>query len=181
MKKIKDRLSHLTSHLPARHRFTKADAGGSFQRGFTLIEIILVIALIGIASSVVITLVNPVQQFRKSNDARRKADLRQIQAAFEIYRADQGVYPSQGADPGFVCNSPLTVATTTYIQKIPCDPKNTGQFIYHYTSNGTTYTLVACIENVNDTQKDQPNAINPATGTTYCDGTTGSSYTLTNP
>lgn len=144
----------------------------SFQKGFTLVEIVLVIALIGLTGTLLVSLVDPVQQFKKSNDAQRKADLRQLQAVFELYRADQGDYPATLPS----CGSPLTAGTTTYLQKVPCDPKNTGQFTYQYTGGGNTYTLIACLENVRDPQKDATNNAASCTG-----GTTNWSYTLTNP
>lgn len=152
------------------------------QTGFTLIEIVLVIALIGITGTLLISLVNPVQQFKKSNDAKRKADLKQLQAVFELYRADEGEYPD--ALPS--CGNPLvSPGGTTYLQKIPCDPREgTSQFSYHYErQTANTYTLVACLENVNDPQRDLPPTF-PGDGnnTTYCTGgTTNWSYTLTNP
>ena len=144
-----------------------------YERGFTLIEIVLVITLIGLMATLLISLVDPVRQFQKSNDARRKADLHQIQAVLELYRTDQGQYPAVLP----ACGSALTGGTTTYLQKIPCDPKNTGQFQYQYTSSGAnTYSLVACLENVRDPQKDATNDSVHCTG-----GTTNRSYTVTNP
>lgn len=148
-----------------------------FTAGFTLIEIVLVIALIGVVATLLVSLVDPVRQFKKSNDAKRKADMHQLQAVFELYRADQNQYP----DILPPCGSELLVDTTVYMKKIPCDPKNSGQLQYSYVRlTPDTYTLTACLENVSDPQKDEPNAINPSGGT-YCDGTTGWSYTLTNP
>ncbi|HSA84275.1 MAG TPA: prepilin-type N-terminal cleavage/methylation domain-containing protein [Patescibacteria group bacterium] len=142
-------------------------------RGFTLIEIVLVIALIGVTASVVISLVNPVQQFKKANDAKRKADLTQLQAALELYRADQDTYP----DSLPACGSSLVGGTATYLQRIPCDPRNTGQFMYNYERlTFNTYQLIACLENTTDINKDATN------NTTYCEGdTTNWSYTVTNP
>ncbi len=146
-------------------------------KGFTLIEIIVVITIIGLMATLLITLVNPAKQFQKSNDAKRKADLHQIQAVLELYRSDQGQYPA--ALPA--CGSALTAGTTTYLQKVPCDPKNTGQFQYQYTSpTASTYSLIACLENVTDPQKDATNAPNTSGGT-YCNGTSAWSYTLINP
>lgn len=156
--------------------------GNSFQKGFTLVEIVLVIALIGLTASLLVTLVDPVQQFRKANDSQRKADLRQLQAVFELYRADQaqGQYPP--ALPG--CGTPLTGGTTTYLRKTPCDPKNTAPFIYRYTYTAATntYTLTACLENVKDPQRDLPPTFPAGNNATICpSGTTDWSYTLTNP
>jgi prepilin-type N-terminal cleavage/methylation domain-containing protein len=151
----------------------------SRSSGFTLIEIVLVIALIGLTSTLLISLVDPAQQFRKSHDAQRKADLRQLQAVVELYRADQGQYPTT-----LPCNGSLTSGTVTYLRKIPCDPKNTLQFVYRYTSPApnNTYTLTACLENVRDPQRDLPPAFPAGNNALICTGgTTNWSYTLTNP
>lgn len=160
----------------------------SIQRGFTLLEIILVMALLGIIATTIMTLIDPVLQFKKSNDAKRKSDLRQVQAALELYRADEGAYPVSGSFPPLpllTCGAPLASATTTYLQKVPCDPRNNGNLIYRYGSDGTTYTLRTCLENVNDVDKDGTNAtyVSGASTIYYCDslGKASWSYTLTNP
>lgn len=141
------------------------------KRGFTLIELLVVVAIIGILSS--FAFANYVGARSRARDAQRKADLRQLQSAFELYRADQGAYPTS---PLPACGSPLVSGGATYIQKIPCDPQNTGQHIYRYAVSGSTYSLVSCLENVNDAQKDTAN------NGTYCTGgTTNWSYTLQNP
>ena len=158
------------------NKLSMARTKWKYLRGFTLVEIVLVIALIGISATTIISLVNPVQQFKKANDAKRKADLTQIQAALELYRADQNFYPNSLP----ACGSALIVGTTTYIQRVPCDPRNTGQFRYTYVGipavNPTTYSLFACLENTADPAKDTSN------NATYCTGgTTNWSYTLRNP
>lgn len=146
----------------------------STSDGFTLIELVIVIGIIGILTAAIIFLLNPVLQLQKARDGTRKADLRQIQSALEIYRSDQGNYPNTLPS----CGSALTGGspTITYMQKIPCDPKNTGQYIYRYTSSGITYSLFACLENVNDPQKDSSNNASYCTG-----GTTNWSFTVINP
>lgn len=141
------------------------------QEGFTLIELLIVIAIIGILTTLL--MVNFIGIRQRARDAERKSDLRQIQAALELYRADTGTYPSS---PLPACGAALTNNGTNYMTKIPCDPLNSGEFIYSYTSTGTTYDIFACLENVNDSQKD------PSNNSTYCSGgTTDWSYTVINP
>jgi general secretion pathway protein G len=142
----------------------------SFQEGFTLIELLVVIAIIGILTA--LSTVNYIAVKARARDAQRKSDLHQIQAALELYRSDQGGYPATNE---IACGQPLSAANVTYMQKIPCDPSNVGQLVYTYVVTGNGYNLIACLENVNDTQKDATNDTN------HCSGTSNWSYTLTNP
>jgi len=139
------------------------------KRGFTLIELLVVIAIIGILSSFL--LANFVGVRQRARDGVRKSDLRQIQAALELYRSDKGSYPTALNNCGGTIDDGGNPAVV-YMKKIPCDPS--GGAPYAYSSSGTTYSLIACLENGNDSQKDTTN-VSP------CNGTTNFSYTLTNP
>ena len=135
-----------------------------------MIELLLVLAIIGILTSFLVA--NLIGAKARARDAQRKSDLRQIQAALELYRADQNVYP-----PLPSCGSQLSANGTVYMQKIPCDPLTKNSYIYALQNGGTTYSLTACLENGNDSQIDTKNGgtNNPAcTQGTY-------SYTVNNP
>jgi prepilin-type N-terminal cleavage/methylation domain-containing protein len=64
-----------------------------YNRGFTIIEMIVVIAIIGIIASVVFF--NVVSGTKKSRDVDRQADLRTLQSAIELYKQRYGRYPAQ--------------------------------------------------------------------------------------
>lgn len=148
--------------------------------GFTLIELITAIAIIGILSSIVVT--NVLGVMKKTRDGQRKADLRQIQSALELYRADQGVYPE------ILKNCPSTGTATglgnsdcsrTYIETIAADPLTKIDYFYEPILVGSQYLrydIVACLENFNDPQ------IDSTSNTDVCSDTeTQKSYTLKNP
>lgn len=61
------------------------------QKGFTLIEILVVIAIIGILASVVLAALNSARS--KARDAQRKETLKQISRAAELYYNDNLAYP----------------------------------------------------------------------------------------
>lgn len=61
------------------------------RRGFTLIELLVVIAIIGLLASIVLASLNTAR--RKSRDARRISDVRQIQLALELYFDGSQEYP----------------------------------------------------------------------------------------
>ena len=136
------------------------------SRGFTLIELLVVIAIIGILASLLVA--NFINVRERSKDAQRKSNLRQIQSALELHRADEGNYPS--GSPGLK-NCPVSgtktnlgnaAATanpcgTIYMKKIPLDPSgvtyyNSGN--YYYGTASTGYLLVACLENPNEQLSD---------------------------
>ena len=158
----------ISKRLPIRN--WKLEIGNS--AGFTLIELLVVIAIIAILASLLMSNFIGIRQ--RARDAQRKSDLQAIRSALEYYRADIGAYPATASFP--TCGSPLTGTvsgnTVTYIQKVPCDPTSASG--YQYTLTGTSYTLRACLENLNDANKD-------ATNNAFCTGgTTNISYTLQN-
>jgi prepilin-type N-terminal cleavage/methylation domain-containing protein len=61
-------------------------------RGFTLVELLIVIALIGILSVAVLSTINPIEQANKARDAKYKNDAAEILNALERYYASQQKY-----------------------------------------------------------------------------------------
>ncbi len=113
------------------------------QKGFTLIELLVVIAIIGMLSSVVLASLNGART--KSRDARRAADLRQIQTAIELYANDNnGSYPPRIGGDSTVTIS-LAVLLPTYISTIPQDPKGPDNmnYGYRYCTNANGYAILA--------------------------------------
>ncbi|MCL4353497.1 prepilin-type N-terminal cleavage/methylation domain-containing protein [Patescibacteria group bacterium] len=131
------------------------------KNGFTLIELLIVVAIISILAALLMANFIAVRQ--RARDAQRKADLRQMQSAAEMYRSDYGSYPTaipncspsncsqQGCSPPSLMDASCT--KQTYMARVPQDPAGSGYWnggYYWYTSNGSTYTLGACLENTND-------------------------------
>jgi prepilin-type N-terminal cleavage/methylation domain-containing protein len=104
----------------------------SSARGFTLIELLVVIAIIGLLSSIVLASLSSARQ--KSRDARRLADIRQLQTALELYANDNGgTYPGTGGtwydnscDPSF---ANFTSLVSNYY-KLPADPGSKCMWYY---------------------------------------------------
>src|SRR4030042_4305761 len=65
--------------------------------GFTLIEILIVVMLIGILSGVMLRVINVQGVRSKSRDSQRTSDLAKIQTAFELYYTDSRQYPNSGS------------------------------------------------------------------------------------
>jgi len=151
-------------------------------KGFTLIELLVVIAIIGILASFAIASFTSAQA--KGRDSRRKADVDAIKKALELFHSDTtgaAFYPQGMGTP-----TGSTLTTPGFIRAYPSDPSSATLF-YTYTASGgictagnnlvsnancTSYSLVACLENANDPQRD---------GTDTCAAATTVSYTITNP
>ncbi len=111
------------------------------KKGFTLIELLVVIAIIGILASVVLASLNSARA--KSRDARRIADVKQIQLALELYADSHSqVYPQEStwvADlEGATC-----AGSGACISKVPVPPAGVSGFTA-YAYNAADSTAAAC-------------------------------------
>lgn len=126
--------------------------------GFTLVELLIVVVLIGILAAMVIVFINPVAQFQKARDAQRKSDLSQIQKVLEAYYDDNGKYPpTSGSGIVLPCAGAWRINPPTgciewdsvwsaYNTTIPKDPLLPGTYAYWASSDGQTYRLYTSLE-----------------------------------
>lgn len=68
------------------------------QKGFTIVELLIVIVVIGILAAITIVAYNGVQQ--RARDAQRKSDLATIAKSLELYNIDKGNYLYTGSGCG---------------------------------------------------------------------------------
>ncbi|MDP2676442.1 MAG: prepilin-type N-terminal cleavage/methylation domain-containing protein [bacterium] len=106
------------------------------KEGFTLIELLVVIAIIGILASVVLASLNSARL--KSRDARRIADIKQIQLALEL-SFDANIGTGQGY-PALLSS----LSTDGYIASVPNDPLS-APYTYER-CNATMYHVGAALE-----------------------------------
>ena len=109
------------------------------RKGFTLIELLVVIAIIGILASVVLASLNSAR--RKSRDARRIADIKQIQLALELYFDANQSYPTLAQGTAILttgCSGP-----SACIPVVPKDPQNSATS-YNYAAIPVGCATGAC-------------------------------------
>ncbi len=128
------------------------------NKGFTLVELMVVMVIIGILAG--LTLTAFVGSRKTARDGKRKADLEQIRSALEMYRADKGQYPP--LDGGGWCtqiSNPTypqvkNALEAGYIASVPQDPLYAGTYqdYFYRRINNSQYALYAELEtlNVND-------------------------------
>lgn len=134
------------------------------QNGFTLVELLIVIVIIGILASLIFANFAGVRQ--RARDSQRKSDLKQIQTALELYRADSRTYPCFATGCGWSIVSRLSEAipplSPNYISKIPDDPvyhdPDYRGYCYSVTNDKSKYTIFANLENTNDSDAKNPKA-----------------------
>lgn len=123
------------------------------RKGFTLIEMLIVVAIIGILAGAVLVGLGPVQ--RGGRDSRRIADLRQVQNGLELYFNKCGYYPGGPAASGCTGFSQISgwsslvnslTQSAIGVNNVPNDPSAGRNYFYGTDSAGSGYVLGAILE-----------------------------------
>jgi prepilin-type N-terminal cleavage/methylation domain-containing protein len=137
------------------------------KSGFTLVELVVVMAILAIIIVITVGVFNPVAQMNKVYDVRAKKDVNRIKIAFEEYANDnKGCFPivNESGDPlGLLsdagCN---TDAFAPWLSTWPCNPKGKHYLIYTEPKACPSWFKVATkLDNLKD--MDIPVGISPST------------------
>ncbi len=136
------------------------------NKGFTLIELMVVISIIALLSSVVLASLKEVRD--KAIAQKFKSEMQQFISALELYRTNVGNYPYEGLNSGIsprwgklnndssssnIATSLETFLVPKYLSKLPSVPKNsytqTSSAWFFYVNNTVQNSYkVACADDV---------------------------------
>ena len=118
------------------------------KKGFTLVEVLLVIVIVAILAAIVIVAVNPGRQISQANNTQRRSDVSTILNAANQYAID-----NRGSAPAAITAVATTVGSAvgqidicanlvpTYIAEMPFDPTAAGAEYTDCTDYNTGYQI----------------------------------------
>lgn len=93
------------------------------KKGFTLMEILIAIAIIAVLTAIGIVSYGSIN--RNARNAKRRSDIEQIRSALELYRADKGYYPAiNTGSMDAAANLENAADFSLYMTSVPDDPKD---------------------------------------------------------
>ena len=156
------------------------------KKGLTLIELIIVIAIIGILTALILP--NFMAGRIRARDAAKKTDMRSFKQALQLYYNDYQTYPEAnfagfdilgcGANGVSQCNAnnggSFETTSTTYLKKFP------QGFRYYPDNANDTYLIQITLENASDedmlTSRTKCATECTNTGSSCCNPTAGEAY-----
>lgn len=109
------------------------------QKAFTLVELLVVVAIIGLLSTLSVVALNSARA--KARDSRRLSDIKQLRTALDMYYDSAGTYPDS-----LTSGSPLSYGGMIFLAKVPDDPLSSQNYNYTKTEGGQNYTIDFTLE-----------------------------------
>lgn len=133
------------------------------KKGFTLVELLIVVAIMGILTTITVSQFQTAK--RKANDVARKGDMDAVAKALQMYYADYGKMPEASEDGRImaIAGSPanwggefIDNSGYVYMKILPKENNiNLKSYCYKTDVNRSKYALFAMLENGVDSQCDR--------------------------
>jgi prepilin-type N-terminal cleavage/methylation domain-containing protein len=102
----------------------------SIKKGFTLLEILVVIGILTVMFSIVLVSLNIPRQFMLAHDVKRKNDILTLHKAFTFYYTEHHNLPTNSQWSGILCNNSVPDFLKPYMSYFPCDPATNEKYFY---------------------------------------------------
>ena len=134
------------------------------NKGFTLVELLIVISVISIIAGVLLIQLRPAQILQKSRDSQRLQDLRTLQNAINLALTEGEIALTANGTSCTSCTSTTGTASSdgsgyvkftipdgktglsNYLATLPVDPTNSGNYVFRFGSTATDFELNAVFE-----------------------------------
>lgn len=119
--------------------------------GFTLMELLVVMAILGVLATIAIVAVNPIEQLARSRDTSRISAITQLGSALSSYRVSHNDYPVAGTSWIDSLRTSRDLAgnpeNPNYVNGLSCNEESTlGQGGYCYNTSSTETIIYAQLE-----------------------------------
>ena len=129
------------------------------KKGFTLLELLIVIAILASLATIVVVVLNPAETMKKARDVQRISDLATLKTSIGLYleatttglttASETSEAGTQAVDgTGWLPLNFGIIAGGSPISNLPLDPTNNATYYYTYdaTSTSDTFELTATLE-----------------------------------
>jgi prepilin-type N-terminal cleavage/methylation domain-containing protein len=138
------RLDNILQMCSTKEEYMKKILLGSYSsisRGFTLVELLIVVAILGILAAATLALLDPVDKIRAGNDAKVQQDITNVAKAAEAYAAvNEGDYPTGSGATAFTTAVGMLV-TSGDMRSAPSAPQ--GYTAYGWAGGGNADFIVS--------------------------------------
>lgn len=116
------------------------------SRGFTIVELLIVVVVIAILAAITIVSYNGMTQ--RSRYSIMQSDIASMNKAILMYQSEKGNYPYSNAAGGNITGTKLNIpGLSEYLSNAPTMPNDglNGYYAYIYGANGAEYKLVRLV------------------------------------
>lgn len=104
-----------------------------FKKGFTMIELLIVVAVLGILAVAVLAAINPIEQINRGKDTGSRSDAEQLIGAVDRYYTANGFYPWEHDEADTDFDAPWAIVNNSWL-----DDNTPAEIVLDKLSSGGT-------------------------------------------